>query len=339
LYDWKPASPISFGVHLAHPITPELTMQCQLPAIKPHHWRSPLIPQTERQSSFTSLSHHGAHSLNLGDQLFTSHPEPIQDLMPSPDIPNPEPGGTQFGIIFHAAMEFMDFESYHQADVTSRDQILNRLFSEKLEKLARGMRFGNEFPSFNSIKDYLRQQLHAVMNTLVTGPGNTVRPIHALDGTRARREATFHARVLELSQIGIPSRFELSPRPLDPGFLTGSIDFLVPIEGRWAIIDWKTNRAGTGTPSDLAQVMHDNEYHLQALIYQSAVHQWLCTHYGIDWDAKNTVNQLAARERFETKLGPVWYVFTRYGQSVDALVSWEELLEFQQMAVLYAHPL
>lgn len=339
LHPWHP-QPASSSRYQANPaMQTTLSLQNQLPSNIPQRWRSVLIPQTERQSSFTSLSHHGGSHTAIVDQLFAVATEATQDLSIDMQVPVPEPGGTQYGIIFHAAMELMDFEAYHQSGQAGRDQILSRLFSEKLDKLARGMRFGQGFPSFNSIKEYLRQQLHLVMETELAGPENTSRPIHALDGLHARREATFHARVPESAIVGAPERFDLNQRPMDPGFLTGSVDFLVPVDGKWCIIDWKTNRAGSGSVSELEQVMHDNEYYLQGLIYQSAVHQWLCTHRGVSWDPKTTDNARTAQQLFETEMGPAWYVFTRYGKAINAQVSWNELLDFQQKAVLYARPL
>ena len=274
------------------------------------------------------------------DQLFQSLPEPE----PGPELAEPtpeiqaEPGGTQYGTIFHAAMEHLDFQAYHDQDTAGRDTCLNRLFSSKLESLAQGKFFGFGFYELDSIREYLRHQLHQTLQTILSGPGIPPRPIHSLDCSRARREATFHSRVPQPASLSLPARFQLRNRQLDPGYLTGSIDCLVAVEGRWCIIDWKTNRAGTGLETEISQTMTSNEYPLQALIYQSAVHQWLCTRHNLNWRPLHaTAASLSLAQRiFEDQMGPVWYVFVRYGQAVISGVSWEELLEFQQKAELYA---
>ena len=68
------------------------------------------------------------------------------------------------------------------------------------------------------------------------------------------------------------------------GYLTGSIDVALRVDGRYLIIDYKTNRLGTpGTPlllrhytrDAMAEAMMDAHYPLQALLYAVALHRFL----------------------------------------------------------------
>ena len=63
------------------------------------------------------------------------------------------------------------------------------------------------------------------------------------------------------------------------GFLKGFIDLVFEHEGRWFILDWKSNHLGD-TPThyghaDMAGAMADHGYHLQALLYLVALDRYL----------------------------------------------------------------
>jgi exodeoxyribonuclease V beta subunit len=63
------------------------------------------------------------------------------------------------------------------------------------------------------------------------------------------------------------------------GLLVGSIDLLFRADGRWWIVDWKSNNLGPAPEhygvDGLNGAMTDHHYPLQALIYTLAVHRWL----------------------------------------------------------------
>jgi exodeoxyribonuclease V beta subunit len=76
---------------------------------------------------------------------------------------------------------------------------------------------------------------------------------------------------------------ELGPQPLR-GYLTGSIDAVLRVDGRYVVVDYKTNRLA---PSDealtarhygagaMAEAMLQAHYPLQALLYEVALHRFL----------------------------------------------------------------
>lgn len=73
------------------------------------------------------------------------------------------------------------------------------------------------------------------------------------------------------------------------GFLTGSIDLVLRVDGRYFVVDYKTNRLGARRdgvvrstaahygPAALRAEMDAHHYHLQAHLYLVALHRWLRT--------------------------------------------------------------
>ena len=68
------------------------------------------------------------------------------------------------------------------------------------------------------------------------------------------------------------------------GYLTGSIDAVLRVDGRYLVVDYKTNRLGPPDrpptawdyrPAALAEAMLHAHYPLQALLYQVALHRFL----------------------------------------------------------------
>jgi exodeoxyribonuclease V beta subunit len=75
----------------------------------------------------------------------------------------------------------------------------------------------------------------------------------------------------------------LDPAPLR-GYLTGSIDAVLRVGGRYVVVDYKTNRLGVRgrplttwdyRPEALEQAMVESHYPLQALLYDVALHRYL----------------------------------------------------------------
>jgi len=85
------------------------------------------------------------------------------------------------------------------------------------------------------------------------------------------------------------------------GFLRGFVDLVFEHDGRWYLVDWKSNHlgddAGRYRHAALAEAMRAHAYVLQANLYTLAVHRWLRrTLHGYD---------------YERSFGGVFYVFLR----------------------------
>src|SRR3546814_11940343 len=80
--------------------------------------------------------------------------------------------------------------------------------------------------------------------------------------------------------------------------MTGLIDLTYQHDGRWYVLDYKSNRLPGYAPAQLAEAMAHSEYDLQALIYTLALHRWLRFRLGDAYD-------------YARDFGGVRYVFCR----------------------------
>ena len=89
------------------------------------------------------------------------------------------------------------------------------------------------------------------------------------------------------------------------GHLTGVMDLVFTHEGRWFVLDWKTNAGvGDGSPAALWEEMTTHHYPLQAALYTVALHRLLKARLA-DYDPKN-------------HLGGAAYLFLRAMRPEDA---------------------
>ena len=85
------------------------------------------------------------------------------------------------------------------------------------------------------------------------------------------------------------------------GIMNGKIDLFFEHEGKYYILDWKSNYLGDSPfsyePAALADAMNDNNYHLQYLIYTVAIKKYL--------------SYMLPNFNYETQFGGVLYIFLR----------------------------
>jgi len=102
--------------------------------------------------------------------------------------------------------------------------------------------------------------------------------------------------------VGLPTGYIDQLRSLDEsaltGFLTGFIDLIFEHEGRFHLLDWKTNRLTDYSHNGLASAMAEHHYYLQYHLYTLALDRLLQHRFGDDYDP-------------ETQLGNTYYVFLR----------------------------
>lgn len=104
-------------------------------------------------------------------------------------------------------------------------------------------------------------------------------------------------RLLEGYRTGIRSKYQDLK-----GMMTGFIDLLFEYEGKYYILDWKSNYLGfehsAYVGEDLAAAMNSNQYTLQYLIYTVAVHKFLRQRMGSAYS-------------YDLHFGGVIYIFLR----------------------------
>ena len=129
-----------------------------------------------------------------------------------------------------------------------------------------------------------------------------------------------HGVVRERSGFGLRQRLE--------GLMTGLIDLTYRHDGKWYVLDYKSNRLPAFDAATLQHAMTHSEYDLQALIYTLALHRWLRFRLG---DASHGGGYDYARD-----FGGIRYVFCR---GVDATRNDSPGIHAQRFAPELVHAL
>ncbi len=85
-----------------------------------------------------------------------------------------------------------------------------------------------------------------------------------------------HGVVRERHGFGLRARLQ--------GLMTGLVDLTYRHDGRWYVLDYKSNRLPAYDAAALQRAMAHGEYDLQALIYTLALHRWLRFRLGDGYD-------------------------------------------------------
>jgi exodeoxyribonuclease V beta subunit len=163
------------------------------------------------------------------------------------------------------------------------------------------------FPSkVNAYKDDLLQLVKKTLQSKITINGHAIN-LATLNNKQKLNELEFdfHVNEFQLKQLTALStnerQFEVKDLGEIKGWLNGKIDLFFEYEGKYYIIDWKSNFLGDTidyyNQEHLANAMNENNYHLQYLIYTLAVKKYL---------SKRLPNF-----DYDTQLGGVVYLFLR----------------------------
>jgi len=118
--------------------------------------------------------------------------------------------------------------------------------------------------------------------------------LHTLAPEHYRAEIEFHFAMQPtavsdllrlLHQYGVAThRHGFGGRQRLEGLMTGKIDLTYVRDGRWYVLDYKTNRLPDYTPATITEAMQHSQYDMQALIYTLALHRWLRFRLRDDYD-------------------------------------------------------
>jgi len=118
------------------------------------------------------------------------------------------------------------------------------------------------------------------------------------------------------------------------GLMTGLIDLTYQHQGRWYVLDYKSNRLPAYDAAAMSRAMAHSEYELQALIYTLALHRWLRFRLGADYDYARDfggVRYLFCRGLDATQVGSpgvhAWRFDPALVDGVDALFAGRALPE------------
>jgi exodeoxyribonuclease V beta subunit len=252
-----------------------------LAALPPPHF----LPSGWRIGSFSAMAHGAAHDrsgvdhdLRVLDMPTVPAADEPQEFRAADDDPLHFPRGPGAGEAIHHAFEDISF-----ADRSTWPPAI-----AKALKLLRTMGVPDAPDAQGAAlrERMLQRMLEGTLETpLVLG---TERPLRLADLPDALRlvELEFHLpshrldagalnALLALHHVAVPRLSFATLR----GFLKGFIDLVFEHEGRWFILDWKSNHLGD-TPAHygqaaMAAAMRDQGYHLQALLYLVALDRFL----------------------------------------------------------------
>ncbi len=286
----------------------------ELPAVRALTRR---VPHDWWVYSFTQLAHADAGAGDDIEAAATELPAPAADEPAGPELPLepalPEPTaaaedsapldprfmGSRFGNVLHEAMENVDFAAWGdwqpglEAPEGQAEVLRKALHDEGYADV--------------DLDDGVAVLVPLVGHTL-TVPLPEGGALHSLGEGERRAEIDFHfaiepTTVPALLQVlhahGVSSaRRGFGQRRRLEGLMTGMIDLTYVRDGRWYVLDYKSNRLPGYSPDLLAIAMRHSEYDLQALIYTVALHRWLRFRLGAAYD-------------YERDMGGIRYLFCR----------------------------
>lgn len=194
---------------------------------------------------------------------------PPTDFKPATKTPHTLPAGNETGLILHEIFEKISFSK------NSPEQI-----REFVQPLLAGTFF----------EDWLESIVEIVHNVLTVKLGSFC--FGDLDPFRMWREHEF--------LLSSSSGLTLGGREMPEGFIKGVIDLVFECQGKYYIVDWKSNWLGSSgehySPERLMQAMVQNDYVLQSDVYREALKRFLSA---------------ADPRPFEEIFGGCYYVFLR----------------------------
>ncbi|MFZ2450068.1 MAG: exodeoxyribonuclease V subunit beta [Methylovulum miyakonense] len=294
LRDLATASPDTFAYRLldladAQGITPLRPISVTTATLQARTLQRSLYTRWQ-MSSYTALS-----ALSHADT-----PELPQDKAREPAAELAEksatelPRGAHTGNVVHDLLENNRF-----ADLAQRVDI-------GVQRDQACLRYGLVVPAPNLLEDLLQ----AVVSTPLSigDPGFCLMNIPE---TQALKEMPFYLSMQDMDASHINRILDGSPayQPLGSkqmcGFLTGFIDLVCTYQGRFYVMDYKTNALPDYAPATLTEAMREHNYGLQYWLYTVVLHRYLQTRVP-DYD-------------FENHFGGVRYLFVRGMQAEVAM--------------------
>ena len=207
------------------------------------------------------------------------------------------PAGAEAGSCIHTLFELADFSRPE----TAEDAIRRALARHPLPPAQRA-------DGAEALAARLRSLLRNVLSTHLPRPGAEPLRLSSLGPADALRELRFTLAGGTLASDAVNAFLRDQGHDLPPlsfraiqGYLTGAIDLVFRADGRYYLLDWKSNHLGYApgdyAPAALAEVMREERYTLQYLIYCLALHRHLrarCPGYD-----------------YERDFGGVYYLFVR----------------------------
>ncbi len=193
--------------------------------------------------------------------------------------------GREFGVALHDALEHADFPAWRTwtpGDDAPNDETV--VIADALRR--QGFAATLIEPGVALVTRMIGHTLTVALpegTTLAALPGEQRRPEIEFQFALAPTDidallALLHRHGIVRTRQGFGARRRLE------GLMTGLIDLTYVHDGRWYVLDYKSNRLPGYAAADLDAAMAHSEYDLQALVYTVALHRWLRFRLGDAYD-------------------------------------------------------
>ena len=197
---------------------------------------------------------------------------------------DPRFSGSRFGNVLHDALEHVDFSAWRDWREAPAPEGQETALREAL----RGGGYADA-----DLDDGVAELTLLIGHTLTVAlpEGGTLSDLPA-EARRAELEFHFSLKPTSVDSLlamlhahgVLPERHAFGLRRQLEGLMTGKIDLTYLRDGRWYLLDYKSNRLPAYDTASLQQAMAHSEYDLQALIYTLALHRWLRFRLGDGYD-------------------------------------------------------
>ena len=276
---------------------------CKPPAPPAWHIEGPLVPSVDADLSRRGIvirSFSSLHRASKPDEeaAFATEPPRAEDEDVPADAAEADPlRGAVFGEIVHGVLEKIDYEAVGRtaspelllADSSRTEKVLAGEIDQYLPQLSSRLPEGE-------LRAWCRQRVAELVWHALHTPLPELGPLWQIPLKDRLVEVSFHFPEHEAGP---------GPAQRDEGFLTGFIDLVLRRQGRYFLVDWKTNELAGYGPADVARAMDEGDYHLQYRLYLQALVRWLRRSLGPTFD-------------FRRDIGGVYYLFLRRTGRADA---------------------
>lgn len=191
------------------------------------------------------------------------------------------PKGAALGDLLHEIFERIDFSDSENHEESIRKS-LKKHFPEREEEFL----------------EFLKEMVHQIVNARIFS-GNTSFSLNDISRDSRVSEWEFDLKCgafnpAGLMGLGLPEGHQVLTSDYTEklqGLLNGFVDLIFEHEGKYFILDWKSNFLGGSQaeykPENLLMSMNDNNYHLQYLLYSVALKKYLGTKIpGFDYESQ-----------------------------------------------------
>lgn len=242
-------------------------------------------------SSYTNLVKSGM-SADTPDYDQTAYAEDsaprIQEEIDEGDVLS-IPGSADFGTLVHSIFERIDFSDDRGWNKEVEARVAGSGFADRLEKYVPAVR--------RMVGDVLTTSLAEGFELSQIDSAHRLTEMEFMLNARKLDVVRLHNT---LTEANYPAPFWTNPHAYS-GYLKGFIDLVFEKDGRYFILDWKTNRLSTRLEDynieRVKEAMSEHYYQLQYLIYTVALHRHL----------KRTLPDYD----YEKHFGGVYYLFVR----------------------------